>query len=159
DMHHFTGGRLTGGLTICCEPNFGIEVSAFTTEKEVRNFSATSDAAGNPVIARPFFDVVNMTENAKAVSFPRAFAGNVNTIVASQFWGGDFALALGTTRNSWWSATLLGGFKYLEFDEQTQISQFSAVLPGGFAQVAGLPVTAPNGIAVLDEFDTRNQFY
>src|SRR5439155_4354080 len=58
-MHHFTGGRLTGGLTICCEPNFGIEVSAFTTEKEVRSFSVESDAAGNPVIARPFFDVLN----------------------------------------------------------------------------------------------------
>jgi hypothetical protein len=159
DMHHFTGGRLTAGLTICCEPNFGIEVSAFTTEKEIRSFSIASDAAGNPVIARPFFDVVNMTENAIAVSFPGAFAGSVNAFAASQFWGGDFCFALGTTRNTWWSATLLAGFKYLEFDEQIQVSQFSVVLPLGAAQVAGLPVTAPNGVAIVDEFDTRNQFY
>jgi hypothetical protein len=158
-MHHFTGGRLTAGLTICCEPNFGLEVSAFTTEKQTVRFDAASDAAGNPVIARPFFDVVNQVENAIAVSFPGAFAGSVSATVSSQFWGGDFCFTLGTAQNTWWSATLLAGFKYLEFDEQIQVSQFSVILPGGSASVAGVPVNAPNGIAILDDFDTRNQFY
>ena len=158
-MHHFTGGRLTAGLTICCEPNFGIEASAFTTEKETVHFSAASDCNGNPVLARPFFDVCNGVENAIAISFPGAFAGSVTATVASQFWGGDFSFTLGTMRNTWWSATLLAGFKYLEFDEQIQISQFSAVLPGGLAEVDGFPVLAPTGIAIVDQFDTRNQFY
>jgi len=48
---------------------------------------------------------------------------------------------------------------YREFDEELQVSQFSAILPLGTAQVGGLTITAPNGIAIQDDFNTRNQFY
>jgi hypothetical protein len=159
DFHDFTGGRLSGGLYFCCDPNLGLEVSAFTTEKQTNRFSATSDPNGNPVLARPFFDVVSGTENAIAISFPGAFAGSVNFLEAAQFWGGDMSLSLGWNCSSWLTATLLGGFMYREFDEQLQVSQFSVILPLGTAQVAGTTFTAPNGIAIQDNFDTRNQFY
>ncbi len=159
DYHNFTGGRLSGGLYLCCDPNLGIEVSAFTTEKQTTGFSAVSDANGNPVLARPFFDVVSGTENAIAISFPGAFAGSVNAFAAAQFWGGDMSVTLGCNCWGWLTATALGGFMYREFDEQLQVSQFSVILPLGTAQVGGTTFTAPNGIAIQDNFSTRNQFY
>ena len=159
DYHDFTGGRLTGGLYLCCDPNLGIEVSAFTTEKQVTGFSAASDCNGNPVLARPFFDICNGVENAIAISFPGAFAGSVNVFSAAQFWGGDFSVTYGCNCWGWLTATALGGFMYREFDEELQVSQFSAILPLGTAQIAGTTITAPNGIAIQDDFNTRNQFY
>jgi hypothetical protein len=158
-MHLFTGGRITGGLCFCPDPGLGLEVSAFTFEKQVRSFSASSDAAGNPVIARPFFDAVALMENVALVSFPGAFAGTVNAFTASNFYSGDCNFTFGGHQSPRWSATLLAGFRFFELDEQLQINQLSVILPGGFIFFNGNTVGAPNGVSITDNFDTRNQFY
>jgi hypothetical protein len=159
DMRHFTGLRLSGGLCICPEPALGLDVSAFTFEKQIRPFSTSSDSMGNPVLARPFFDAVNQAENVALISFPGAFAGTVNAFTASNLFGGECNLTWGVTPSRWWSAQLIGGFRFVELDEQLQINQLSVILPGGFIFFNGNTVGSPNGIAVTDNFDTRNQFY
>jgi hypothetical protein len=158
-MHHFNGGRISGGFWFCPQPAIGVELSAFTFEKEVRPFSVSSDSMGNPVIARPFFDAVNQAENVALVSFPGAFAGVVNAFTASKFYGSEVNAVWGVAPRSWWSAQLIGGFRYVELDEQLQINSLSVILPSGFIFFNGNTVGSPNGIAIQDNFDTRNQFY
>jgi hypothetical protein len=160
-----SGGRFTAGVWFDCNQCVGLEGSFFFLSDDSVNFSAASNAAGMPILARPFFDpgllllspngtaVFTQGNNAELVSFPGVLAGSVNVTSSSRFWGGDLNLRTNLWRGCCWRFDLLTGFRYLQLDESLAISENLTTL----APMGGIP-TGTN-IFVFDRFGTRDSFY
>ena len=65
-----SGIRVSGGAWINPQAGYGVEASAFYLEERGASIRLRSDAAGNPTIARPFFDTVGNTTNVRLVALP-----------------------------------------------------------------------------------------
>jgi len=145
----FSGFRVGFGAWLDPCNHLGIEGNFFELLQRTRNFTASSDAAGNPTLAFPF---TNQTPGAVGdtlmpISSPGVFAGNV--LVASSL------SLLGTELNGIVSSggdinlSLLAGFRYLELHETLSIDTQSSDI-----------LTVPNTmLSQTDQFSTRNQFY
>jgi hypothetical protein len=153
DYGAFSGGRFTLGYwfdncqTCAIEGNF-----MFLGQKSV-NFSAASNSAGSPLLARPFVDAVTGQQMAEPVSFPGELAGGVNVTAKSQLWGSELNLRWdpicftgrcgGTYRIGF-----LGGFRFLKLDESLGISE--DLIPFG---------DTVTRLQLSDQFNTHNQFW
>jgi hypothetical protein len=158
DYGEFSGGRFTVGIAHPTEI-VGIEAVGLFLLRQDINFRVASDAAGNPVIARPFFAANRGVNNVELVAFPGAFSGDAEISSSSRVTGAEVngLLALfGTCR---FSMDVLAGFRYLNLDEELTIFKFSTILPNGISAINGFPLLSPSTTAVTDSFATRNQFY
>lgn len=173
-----TSVLLGGGSGIEFGPTSGIRVSAgvqgpdhavglegnfFLLENKQRTFHYASDAAGNPIIARPFTDAATGQSSRLLTSGPGAFSGALDVQTNSQFYGGEANLthaAFGLLGcDSSFEIDLLAGFRYLNLSEHLSFSQNSTILPGGESGFNGAVLLAPTRLGVVDTFDTRNNFY
>jgi hypothetical protein len=150
DYGNFSGARVTlGGW---CDPcrKLGVEASAFLLERRSVGFSAASDAAGNPLLAIPFFNAVTNVEDALIIAAPAAFAGNVAVSSASRLWGAEVNGFGNIGRFGRWDVDWLAGARYLDLREELGLTAFRLDLaaPG-----------AGDTLLFSDQFETRNQFY
>jgi hypothetical protein len=158
DYGPLSGSRLFLGFANC-DHTWALEAGAIILESGRTTFQETSDAAGNPVLSRPFIDVLHgQVENALPVSSPGAFAGSIRVTSTNDLTGGEL--------NLWHCAgcngpnlSFLLGFRYLFLQESLAIAQQSDVLPGGVASFNGNLVTSPARLGIADTFETRNDFY
>jgi hypothetical protein len=152
------GGRFSVGA--CGEDHdWTIVATAFILETGAHSFTASSDTAGNPVIARPFFNTTTGMQASSLVSFPGSFAGSAAVQSTVDLHGAELnALSrLGSGGAS--EINFLVGFRYLSLEENLGVTQISTALPGGVLGFNGTSVTAPASIGVTDAFQTRNQFF
>ena len=77
-----SGGQVTFG---CCPAgcNVGIEVSYLVLEQESVSFQSTSQ--GDPVLARPFFNVETQRNDAYLVAFSELAEGSVSVAANTEF--------------------------------------------------------------------------
>ena len=151
----FSGARFTIGGWLNADGNIGIEATGFLLERRSNRFFTSSDNAGNPVLAFPFFNQTPgfVGEDALRISDPRPvvgeFAGNVLVASTLQLWGAEangVFLAWGRPGREF---TLLAGFRYVDLQESLHIIN----------QTNDISVN-PNNVTILqDQFGTRNQFY
>jgi hypothetical protein len=153
-----SGLRLTAGCWCDMWMEEGIEASGFFLGQKNASFSTNSNQ--NAVIARPFFDLNNNREFVELVSFPGLQTGSITVNAPSRFFGveGDYRTKICCGCD--YRADLLVGFRYLNLDEDLNITeniQFgnSALLAPPFNPV---DLRNQNGIAT-DDFHTKNQFY
>ncbi|MBY0523067.1 MAG: BBP7 family outer membrane beta-barrel protein [Gemmataceae bacterium] len=169
DYGHFSGGRwdLGAWCTLC--QSIGFELSGLALEKRSRTYFEMSDAAGSPILARPFINAQQDAETAVYAAFPDRFGGVVNVSSSSRLWGLELTAlsnqVLKTVesqrRSSPWGdfrLDVLGGFRYLDLNESLNVFQGSIVLPDGVANFAGQTVGPSNLIAIQDSFGTHNYF-
>jgi hypothetical protein len=150
----FSGMRVTLGAWLDSGATIGIEGSGFVLERRSSNFFATSNNAGSPLLAFPFFNQTPtfVGEDALRISDPRAIIGQLggSVLVSSslQLWGTEVnsAFCLWRTRNL--EFTMLAGFKYAQLQESLHITNATGDL-----------LTDPTVTILNDSFDTRNQFY
>jgi hypothetical protein len=159
DYHTFSGGRFSLGLGWGSSDDgvWGVEGSGFFTERRTSNFQAGSSVTGVPVLARPFFDALNLRESALVVSDPGIAAGNVRVGSDSALYGWDVSLVGSGYRDGPLHVDLLGGFRYLNLSEDIDISQNTTGLLGVMA--VGNVLVPPTNVFILDNFGTRNEFY
>jgi hypothetical protein len=166
----FAGGRWEAGFWCDACETLGVEVSGFLTEQRADSFRAASDASGAPVLGVPFVDAQTGQESVSFATFPGRFSGGVLAASTARLWGmegdllanehkavvpwGDGPFPLGDLR-----VDLLGGFRYASLTESLSVSQSSAVLAGGAADFAGMPVQTPDVLGIGDGFQARSQFY
>lgn len=140
----------------------GIEGGAFVLEQRVIRQSFTSDAAGNPVIARPFFDQTGVGART-LTSGPGVFSGALEASTSSRLWGGEVNVtkaAFGLLNDcSSIELDLIGGIRYLDLSERLSLAQRSTILPNGVSAFGGNFLFAPTEIDVADSFAARNQFF
>ena len=136
-----------------------LQVGGFLLEQRTDYFTAASDATGSPVLARPFFNAQTLAETSRLIGFPDAFAGTVSISSASQMWGAEANFARQVASGCDWSIRLLGGFRYINLDEDMRVFDNIRLLDSGIAGFLGTPIFDGALVSSFDAFDTRNQFY
>jgi len=143
-----SGGRFTLGVWLDEQETCGIEGSYFLLEQHSKPFAASSP--GNPILARPFFDVTRPGPRALLVAFPGLVAGTFLASVTNDVSGGDVNLRVNLCRDCVCRLDLLAGYRCLNFDEDLRINE---------REIATDPNLPPGTtFDLFDGFRTRNTF-
>jgi len=144
----FSGGRMTLGWWSDDDANVGLEMSGFLLERRNSKYVATSDAAGNPPLYFPAFDVFTKAEEALPISDPlRLFRGDVFVTSDIQLFGGEVNGLFNVARDARSELNFLLGFRYVDLRENLHIHNTTTDLLLANVQQSD------------DTFATRNQFY
>ena len=111
-----------------------------------------------PTLSRPLFNPLLGQETAVFVALETAFAGTIDVSSSTRFGGFEAALARSLWDEDGWRLSATAGFRYLNLTEKLTISQNTTILPRGILGFDGPFIFAPNGVRLLDRFDTRNTF-
>jgi len=159
DLHERHGGLFTIGYGFDDVGCAALElIYGFSGPQKV-GFTTTSlgSTAAFPVLARPFFDVVNNKEDASLVAFPGLVAGTVDIKYGTYFDTGEVNFSrqlLGEQENR---LDVLGGFRIFRLNESLNITESSTVDPNTMDPNAMR--FAGRTINVNDVFETQNTFY
>jgi hypothetical protein len=161
----YSGFRIGGGW-INCAGSFGAEGNFFYLAQQGTGDSFSSDANGNPLLARPVIDARTGNETVLFVAAPNAFAGSFNMASSTSLFGFDANMLLPWQRCTNCDAdevgyyvTPLAGFRYLNLRDDLTLSQSTNVLPAGISFFDGQPISAGGNVSITDDFRTLNQFY
>lgn len=149
------GGRLDFGAWINPRRSVGIGGGFFTLENATSSFSAAS--AGEPILARPFFNANTGVQDSALVAYTSTLTGDIvagditattsNSLVnANAYMTGMLYREYGVRYD------LLGGYRFTRFDEDVTVTDNLVITEqGGFA---------PQGTTfnTLDSFDITNEF-
>jgi len=152
------GGRLRVGLWLDACQTWAVEGEFFSTATEEVSFSQTS--GGQPVLGRPFYDLVNGQERAELIAFPGRIAGTVSVHADTQLQGGGVSfrrlLAQGDGCGDTFFANVpaaythrldgLIGYRFVELDDSVTIHEDLTTLD------------TPGNFDVTDRFESRSQF-
>lgn len=158
-----SGAKLTFGAWLDDCRTLGIEGDVFGLNSASDSFFRNSPA-GNPILARPFYNVLSGLESSELVAFPVAVNGVVHQglidIDAKTEFNGAGARAIinlgcnSGCRTSWWNGCpqqtvgrvdLVVGYRYLRLADNLTIVERSSLNPGG-------------DFDIFDGFHTQNTF-
>ena len=159
DFGLLSGARLEGGLFLEKSNTFSVDVAGFWTIPVTQTFSIGSDANGNPLIARPIFNVVLQREAALINSSPGNLAGSLTIDAKSEMQGMEFNARYHTYTMERFHSDFLVGFRYLRLAERLRIQEQINPINNMFLTYQGNFVAAPNSLADQDSFQTSNQFF
>jgi hypothetical protein len=170
DLGTFSGVRVTAGGWCDCDQTLGIEGSGFVLSRRVQSFRAESDANGNPVIAFRYLDPPDAkgvtAEDAFQASVPAGnpfgvgpLAGGVAVVSTSRLWGAEANAVLGFRPRGNLRLEGLAGFRYLELDENLDLSWHSQALDGATVPFLGGMFAAPSLVTSNDNFHAKTHFY
>ena len=155
----FNGLNVDGGLWLDCRHTIGIEMGGFYFGRQDLTPTFSSDAAGNPVLARPFTSALTITTAADFVSFPGAATGAVAVESTSRLAGANFNFVKNLSQCEDYTLDYLFGFRYIDLAERLDVNQTSTPLNGGSLAFDGGTLPPGVGLSLADSFTTRNQFY
>ena len=161
-----SGGRIRFGTWLNCCETVGIEGEFFSLAQATEKFSASSNGSGNPILARPFFNI-NPTTGAPAndselVSYPGVLAGTVSTAATSRLDGAGLRMVFRGCCSQWCqpgdcevpvlnrsvNTTYFIGSRYLRLAEGLQINE----------NLNSLSTANPGSFVIFDQFNTENTF-
>lgn len=146
-----TGGRITLGRWLDSCQIWGVEGRYFAVDDAPVSFSA--DSTGDPILARPFFNVATGLQDARLVAFPSVVTGDVHLESRSDMQAADVTFRRLLGRTSCWRFDGLVGYFFSRIDEDLRIvSNTTSIDQGG---------TIPVGTTsqLTDVFDTQNEFH
>jgi hypothetical protein len=144
-----SGGRFLAGCWLDPEGTLGLEGGYFFLgERGVRQLVASDGQPGSPFLALPFFNVAPAGESSTRIALPGGFAGAAQLTVSSFLQGAECNAAWRLGRGLTGTATLLGGFRYLNLHERLDFATNSPSI-----------VPPPDVFRTLDQFDTANNFF
>lgn len=158
DFHERHGARFSAGLRLGEESPWSVEGSYMFLGS--RNIAVAGTSPGTtpsaPFLARPFFDVVNLREDASLVAYPGLIGGSFDLQFTNEFNGAELNAALAIWERSGEHGEvrvdLLGGFRYWNLEEGINIREITDVNPAA--------ATFPGRrISIIDTFETENEFY
>lgn len=161
-----SGGRIRLGVWLDPRYVWGLEAEYFQLQDESTSFAATSP--GSPILARPFFDVLNAQDSAELVAYPDTLSG---TVLADATTGFHSAGLRGLYRicghdacqggpcghggccqpqpaGCAYRVDFLLGYRYLRLDDNLTITE----------DLESLDPANPGSFVVNDAFDTENRF-
>ena len=142
-----TGGRYTIGTWIDPWLTFGIEFTYLTLGDDEEDFAASE--ADFPVLARPFFNVVNNAEDARLIAFPGLVSGNLSIASRTEFDTLEGLLVRRYSQIAGCRVDCLLGYRGAELDEQIRFQETTLGLSG----------PAQDATIVLNErFEIDNEF-
>jgi len=148
-----SGGRVTVGRSLGNTGEFSLNGRFFALEDSADGFFASS-AAGDPILARPFFNTVLAQQDALLVAFPGISAdGSIGIRANNDVLGADVYV-----RNIfYWDdckrIDFLAGYQFTRIDDSLVIdSDFTSIDP-----LSANPVGTT--FSVMDSFRTQNEFH
>jgi hypothetical protein len=146
-----SGARLGLGYWLGAERKLGVEAGFSSLESQSSLFAASS--TGTQILARPFTNALNFTQQAVLIAYPGLATGSIAARASSgNFYEGhlDLAVKLGESDRP---ARLEGlfGYRYYRFDEGIRVQQTMAPTNAPF--VPGTTIQAQ------DDFGSRNEFH
>jgi hypothetical protein len=157
-----SGGRITIGKWFNPCQRLGVEGDYFALNDESEDFSRTS--TGDPILARPFFDVTIGQESADLIAFPNVISGTVAAEHVTSFQGAgvramyNFCCGDGCgtscithcTVPTGYRVDLLFGYRFLRLDDRVNIVE----------DTTSVDSTAGSGaFFIRDHFQTQNDFH
>jgi hypothetical protein len=152
-----SGLRLGGGCDLGSW--WALEGNYFALERAATGFRLSSNANGNPVIARPVFDNQAGMPSAYADALPGVFTGGIDVSARSHLLGFELNLATKVYRGPSVSFDFLAGFRTLELNEDVTIQDSVAAINPGVLTFTGMPADPPDSLTILDRFHVYNRFY
>src|SRR5439155_26661295 len=76
DFKDRSGARFSAGMPLGTDGMFGVEATYFFLS--ARSVGTFASSPGDPVLARPFFDVVNNREDTSLVTYPGFLKGAID---------------------------------------------------------------------------------
>ena len=151
-----SGGRVRLGVWLGNDQDYAVEGEYFALGDGSLQYGQQS--SGDPILARPFFNVLTGQQDSQLVAYPGVLAGTVtvNASTALQSAGIDLRAALWVQEvgglNSGVEKTqrvsLLMGYRYLRLDEGLAIHE----------DLTSLNPFAPGTFGITDSFNTGNAF-
>lgn len=146
------GGRISIGRWLDACRSWGIEGRYFMLSDQSTTFSL--DSTGDPILARPFFDVAGDAQAARLLAFPGILEpGRIDITTESEFLGGDALLRRGLCRWDGGYLDFLVGYQFAKLDEGLLISDSSTDVDPGNLILDGTV------LAINDLFLTRNEYH
>ena len=166
DFGLFSGIRADLGLFLDYDNRFSIDLGGFYLPPNSSSYSIAGDSSGNPLIARPYFNVgsdtaVGLTPNTPdrfTNSFPEALTGAIAIELRSQMAGAEINAAFHSYLQDRYHLEFFGGLRYLRLEESLQIHEQVNALNGTPVPFAGGTFASPDFITDQDNFHTLNQF-
>ena len=155
----FSGVRLDAGVFLDRDSRWSLDWNGLLITPNHTHFSAASDAAGNPVLARPVFDTVTGTPTSYIDARPGVAAGGVAIDTKALLIGTELNLQYRTDPLARLQAGALAGFRFLNLSESLSIQDNLAPLTANALTFQGAFVNAPSSLSDQDRFRTRNYFY
>lgn len=144
------GVRLDFGVWLDDVESIGLGATVWGFAGDTVNYANSS--TGNPIIARPFFNVDFASQDAFLVAFPGVSTGSINVRATNDILGTDAYLRANAWFGQGYTVDVFGGYEFMRLDDDLRISSSSTVIGGG-----GLPVGST--IDIFDSFDAHNEFH
>jgi len=157
----FAGFFIDGGWWCGDDRRVGFELAGFLTQKQTATRQVASNAIGNPVLARPFFNPqigLSGGQDAFLVSSPGQFAGLLTVETGARIDGAQMNILLNLLRTPSWSVDGVAGARYFDLDEYLTVSQYTQTLSGNNIPYFGTGPGVP-AVIITDRIRTRNQFW
>jgi Putative beta barrel porin-7 (BBP7) len=150
-----SGGRFTLGYWVDDCYLTGIGVSFFFLGRNTNNYSAASQ--GDPILARPFFDVTLPGQAAQLTAFPNVAAGRVDVSSSTELLGADVFLRRNICASccpcNSYRLDAIVGYRYLQLRDCLDINE-------SLTSTDRSPLAPPVGTTfdISDRFHTENYF-
>jgi hypothetical protein len=149
-----SGVRFALGAWLDDCQTLGVEGDFFMLSSRGTGFGATS--AGNPILARPFFDVTTGRPNSELIAFPGLLAGSVfGNSASTGLLGADALVRANLCRGCSYQLDVVGGYRFLRLSDHLGVEEDLV------STSAANPNLVPVGTSfvLVDRFDTRNEFH
>ncbi len=162
------GLRFRGGVWLDAKNRYAIQGEYFALETGGQDYSASCDAAGFPILARPYFninprDLLTLAfdpparEDSLLVCYPATVRGSISVDTSSQLQSAGLAYGelmagetfSGPTGNGFSRVDAIVGYRFMRLNEHLAITQSYGT------SNAEIPVMFQS----RDQFDTQNQFH
>lgn len=144
------GFRVAAGYWFGADRILGVEAGYLMLGSQGTSFDATS--AQYPILARPYVDATNFTNQAVLVAYPGTSTGAIAVDAQSgHFYSGNFDFAAKVVNDGAFRLVALAGYRFFTYDESLDISQTlnptTAVVP------AGTRIVSQDGFATHNIFN------
>ena len=150
ETHERFGGHFQAGCWLDCDHCVGVQAGFSFLGS--RNILFELSSPGRAAIARPFFDVNALQQDASLVTFPEFARGNVSVVSGTTIYGADADTLFKMNCSEDYPLYWLTGLRYLNLREDLDIRENVEVQ-------AMSPVFTNQTIAVHDHFECDNSFY
>ena len=162
------GVRVRSGLYFDRISQWGVQGEYFMLETQENSFTASGNASGTPILARPFFNInprIPITEvfdpppreDAQLVSYPNVMRGTIVVEASSELESASLALRsllacesfCNEQTTSYSRVDMITGYRYMRLDDHLMIGE----------DLTSLDRNSLANYQVYDLFDTRNQLH
>jgi hypothetical protein len=138
------GGRVEAGLWLDQCECWAVGGRFYWLGDATLNYNNSS--TGSPILAIPFTEGQDGSQDARLLSYPGTFNGSMNATATSEVFGGDAYLRAQWCQTSWGRVDLLGGYQFARINEGFVMNSTAADFGGASNQLS-------------DTFDTKNEFH